>query len=85
MAYVIRWEDDNMVYRTSEPVVTNTLEYKPATGEQTAKCIEFRRLCLEMQSWIKENTDPSRSQSVALTELETMNMWVNKAIIFSNN
>ena len=63
----------------------NTLEYKAATWEQTAKCIEFRDICLSMQSWIKENTDPSRSQSIALTELETLNMWANKAIIFSND
>lgn len=63
----------------------NTLEYKPATLEQTWKCIEFRELCLSMQSWIKANTDPSRSQSIALTELETLNMWANKAIIFSND
>ena len=63
----------------------NTLEYKDATWEQTAKCIEFRNMCLEMQSRIKRNTDPSRSQSIALTELETLNMWTNKAIIFSND
>lgn len=62
----------------------NTLEYKPANLEQTWKCIEFRNMCLNMQSWIKQNTDPSRSQSIALTELETLNMWTNKAIIFSN-
>jgi len=62
----------------------NTLEYKESTAEQTAKCIEFRKMCLDMQSWLKENTDYSRPQSVALTELETLNMWANKAIIFSN-
>jgi hypothetical protein len=62
----------------------NTLEFKQSTPEQTAKCIEFRDMCLEMQQWIKDNSDPSRAQSVALTELETLNMWANKAIIFSN-
>ncbi len=62
----------------------NTLEYKESTAEQTAKCIEFRKMCLAMQAWIKENTHKSRTQSVALTELETLNMWANKAIIFSN-
>lgn len=61
----------------------NTLEYKESTPEKTQKCIEFRKLCLEMQTWIKENTNRSRAQSVALTELETLNMWANKAIIFS--
>lgn len=63
----------------------NTLEYKQTTWEQTAKCIEFRKMCLDMQSWIKQNTTPTRSQSIALTELETLNMWTNKAIIFSND
>lgn len=62
----------------------NTLEYKAANTEQTEKCIQFRDMCLDMQKWIKENSSPSRPQSVALTELETLNMWVNKAIIFSN-
>lgn len=62
----------------------NTLAYKPATPEQTQKCIEFREQCLAMQEWIKNNTDRSRSQSIALTELESLNMWTNKAIIFSN-
>lgn len=61
----------------------NTLDYKAATPKQTEKCIEFRKICLDMQTWIKENTDRSRAQSVALTELETLNMWANKAIIFS--
>ena len=61
----------------------NTLEYKAANSSQTEKCIEFRKMCLEMQTWIKENTDKSRAQSIALTELETLNMWTNKAIIFS--
>ena len=63
----------------------NTLAYKESTPEQTDKCIEFRKMCLDMQDWIKENTDVSKAQSVALTELETLNMWANKAIIFSNN
>lgn len=62
----------------------NTLEFKKSTPEQVEKCIEFREQCLKMQTWIKENTDRSRAQSVALTELETLNMWTNKAIIFSN-
>jgi len=62
----------------------NTLEYKPATQEQTKQCIEFRVMCLQMQTWIKENTKPSRTQSIALTELETLNMWTNKAIIFND-
>ena len=62
----------------------NTLEYKAATPEATAKCIEFRKMCLDMQEWITKNTNNSRSRSVALTELETLNMWTNKAIIFSN-
>ena len=62
----------------------NTLAYKPATPEQTELCIQFREQCLAIQEWIKNNTSPSRSQSVALTELESLNMWTNKAIIFSN-
>jgi hypothetical protein len=61
----------------------NTLIFKKASPAQAERCIEFRAMCLEMQSWIKNNTDRSRSQSVALTELETLNMWVNKAITFS--
>lgn len=72
------------VTRTVTPVVVNTLEYKESTPEHTKLCIEFRDMCLKMQSWIKDNTDSSRVQSVALTELETLNMWTNKAIIFSN-
>ena len=62
----------------------NTLKYKESTPEATAKCIEFRDLCLQLQSWLYNNTDVSRAQSIALTELETLNMWANKAIIFSN-
>ena len=62
----------------------NTLAYKPATPEQTQKCVEFREQCLAMQEWIKLNTNQSRSQSIALTELESLSMWTNKAIIFSN-
>lgn len=62
----------------------NTLEYKESTTEQIEKCIKFRHMCLQMQQWIKDNTDIWRPQSISLTELETLNMWVNKAIIFSN-
>lgn len=62
----------------------NTLIYKNATEIQTKKCIEFREMCLNMQKWITDNTKKWRPQSISLTELETMNMWVNKAIIFSD-
>ena len=62
----------------------NTLEYKASSPEATKKCIEFRKMCLDMQEWITKNTSNSRARSVALTELETLNMWTNKAIIFSN-
>lgn len=62
----------------------NTLAYKQATPEQTQKCIEFREQCLAMQEWIQSNTNPWRPQSIALTELESLNMWTNKAIIFSD-
>ena len=42
----------------------------------------FREKCLDLNTFILESIPPSRERSLALTKLEEVSMWGNKAVVF---
>lgn len=57
-------------------------DYQKPTDEQTARIIVFRQGCKDLRDLMLANIPVSRERSVALTHLETVSMWGNKAIVF---
>lgn len=61
----------------------NPFEYQKPT-ERSVKYIEaFRELAKNVQTKILDTVSESRERSLALTKLEEMSMWLNKAIVFT--
>jgi hypothetical protein len=55
-------------------------EYKKPTEEEVKQMDEFRKRFAELHELIENAVAPGRSRSIALTNLEESNMWLNKGI-----
>jgi hypothetical protein len=57
-----------------------------APTEASVKIInEFRAKCAELDGFIAMNLPVSRERSLAVTKLEEVSMWGNKAIVFNQD
>lgn len=56
-------------------------EYHAPTPEQTDLIKSVRRECKLLYDTIIANVPESRERSLAITKLEEVSMWVNKAIV----
>jgi hypothetical protein len=57
---------------------------QPAIGNMPERISFFRSQILDVASVIEQITGKSREQSLALTHLEEVLMWTNKAIVLGD-
>lgn len=57
-------------------------DFNPSGSEAIAA---IKQAAIDFELVIKQNTQPSRRQSVALTNLETASMWAVKAAACGDN
>jgi ribosomal protein L17 len=55
---------------------------KPTQGE-IERITTLREKCKELHDLILEIITPSRERSLAITKLEEVSMWANKAVVFN--
>lgn len=63
----------------------NHFEYQKPTDKSTETIKSFRQECKELSEFIIQNIPNCRERSVALTKLEEVSMWGNKAIVFNQD
>ncbi len=56
--------------------------YQAPTHEQIHRITAVREGCRVLLETIEANIAPSRERSLAITKLEEVSMWANKAIVF---
>lgn len=57
----------------------NPYQFHAPTDAQKAAMQRLRDKCQELDALIREVTPPCRQQSLAITGLEEVSMWANKA------
>jgi hypothetical protein len=57
-------------------------EYQKPNAGQVERIENVRQGCKALYDTIFENVPSSRERSLALTKLEEVSMWANKAIVF---
>jgi hypothetical protein len=57
-------------------------EYQRPNAEQVERIEKVRQGCKALYDTLLENVQSSRERSLALTKLEEVSMWANKAIVF---
>lgn len=70
----------------ADPIRTagkDPFEYVAPTAASTEGIKEVRQACRDLSALIQRVTKSSRERSLALTKLEEVSMWANKAIVFS--
>lgn len=60
--------------------VNNDFTYHAPNAEQVERMARIRQECKNLAALLIERTPASREQSLALTSLEEVSMWVNAAI-----
>lgn len=58
-------------------------EYQAPSPEATNKIITVRIACAKLYECITWNIADSRERAIAITKLEEVSMWANKAIVFA--
>lgn len=58
-------------------------EYQAPTPEQVQQIQVVREAAKNLYEVLTENVPSSRERSVAITKLEEVSMWANKAIVFA--
>ena len=61
----------------------NPFDYQKPTEKSVAEIATIRQVCKNLAGLIEDVVPFSRERSVAMTKLEEVSMWVNKAICFS--
>ena len=61
----------------------NPFEYQQPTPEQVEQIEAIRSILKNTHATILETLPPSRERSLALTKLEEVSMWANKAVVFN--
>jgi len=60
--------------------INNTFVYHPPKEDQQARYIGLRDRARDLALNVLKSCPPSRERSLALTHLETSNMWANASI-----
>jgi len=63
----------------------NPFVYRKPTEEQIARIERVRHACHEVHAILLEMIPNCRERSLAITKLEEVSMWANKAIVFHPN
>ena len=58
-------------------------EYQSPTPEHVAQIQAVREACKALNTLLMTVVPPSRERSLAITKLEEVSMWANKAIVFN--
>jgi hypothetical protein len=61
----------------------DAFEYQTPSEQQIAKITMVREKCKELRDLLVGNVPDSRERSLAITKLEEVSMWSNKAIVFN--
>lgn len=61
-----------------------TYSYHKPSSDGLAKIARIREAFSELQTLVEEVAPASRERAVAITNLETAHMWVNKAIVVTD-
>lgn len=61
----------------------NPFEYQQPNAEQVILIIELRDDCKALYDKLNKDLPESRYRSLAITKLEEVSMWINKAIAFT--
>jgi hypothetical protein len=76
-----RYYQLNTIY-IMETEKKHPFEYQAPTEGQTLKISELREGCKALYELLKVLPD-SREKSLAITKLEEVSMWANKAVVFN--
>lgn len=60
----------------------NPFVYQKPTEEQVRRIERVRLMCDHLHEVLLQAVLPSRERSLAITKLEEVSMWANKAIVF---
>lgn len=66
------------------PSCKDPFVYVKPTSEQVGRIQEIRDACHYLHVLIQAAIQPSRERSLAITKLEEVSMWCNKAIVFES-
>ena len=58
-------------------------EYQKPDDEQTQRMIRIRAKCKELYELLMRELPHCRERSLAITKLEEVGMWGNKAVVFN--
>jgi hypothetical protein len=61
----------------------NIFEYQKPTDKSVAEIVSIREVLHRVHGLIQDIVPDSREKSIAITKLEEVSMWVNKAIVFN--
>lgn len=61
----------------------NPFEYVAPTPESVEKIKKLREYCHGLNEMLLELVPNCRERSVAITRLEELSMWANKAVVFT--
>jgi hypothetical protein len=59
--------------------ITERFEYHKPDEEATARIKRIRAKCKELAKLIDDELEPGREKALAITKLEEVSMWANKA------
>ncbi len=62
--------------------MSDPFEHRRPTDGQYLRLTKVREACRELENVIREEVPNSRGRSLAITKLEEVSMWANKAICF---
>jgi hypothetical protein len=66
----------------ARPQPKHPFEYQRPTEQQVVRIERVRQACKELHATLIDSIEPCRERSLAVTKLEEVSMWANKAIVF---
>lgn len=63
--------------------MSHPFEYHAPTDAQIVVLQELREACKSLNDLILASVPSSRERSLAITKLEEVSMWANKAVVFN--
>ena len=79
---LISRKENKEVKEVSEMTEKNPFDYQKPTDDQVERITAIRELCKSLHAALWNKVAVSRERSLALTKLEEVSMWANKAIVF---
>lgn len=68
----------------SPPEVEGRFAYHAPTPDQLERIQRVRRACMDLAHILMTDVKDSRERSLAITNLEQVSMWANRAIVFES-